>query len=60
MLVNFLEMNGIPKHQIARLLGLSIDRINKILEEIKRYEKETGKHFPEFSVNLKKNVSRTH
>jgi len=60
MLVNFLEMNGIPKHQIARLLGLSIDRTNKILKEIENYEKEIGNDFPEFGIQVKKNISRTH
>jgi len=60
MLVNFLKRNKIPKHQIARLLGLSIDRTNKILKEIENYEKETGKDFPEFGPQVKKNISRTH
>jgi len=48
MLVNILKNNQLPKYQIARLLGISMRRVSKILLEIEEYEKETGKSFPKF------------
>jgi hypothetical protein len=47
MLVNQLMMNKVPKYQIARLLGLSLKRVNQMLLEIK-IEKENGKTIPTF------------
>jgi len=48
MIVNFLRKNQIPKYQIANLLRISVRRVNRILQEIEDYEKETGKSFPRF------------
>jgi len=48
MLVNQLNKNKIPKYQIATLLGLSIKRVNQILLEIPKIEKEIGKTIPKF------------
>jgi len=48
MLVNQLNKNKVPKYQIATLLGLSIKRVNQILLEIPKIEKEIGKTIPKF------------
>jgi hypothetical protein len=48
MLVNQLNKNKLPKYQIARLLGLSIKRVNQILKEIPMIEKEAGRNIPTF------------
>ena len=48
ILVNLLKKNQIPKYQIARLLGISVRRVSRILLEIEEYEKETGKSLPKF------------
>jgi hypothetical protein len=48
MLVNQLMKNKVPKYQIARLLGLSIKRVNQILSEIPKIEKEIDKAIPKF------------
>lgn len=48
MLVNLLEINKIPKYEIAELLGINVERVGKILLEIKRHQNETGKKFPQF------------
>jgi len=48
MLVNQLYKNKVPKYQIATLLGLSIKRVNQILLEIPKIEKEIGKTIPKF------------
>jgi hypothetical protein len=48
MLVNQLMKNKVPKYQIARLLGLSIKRVNQILLEIPKIEKEIGETIPKF------------
>jgi len=48
MLVNQLSNNKVPKYQIARLLGLSIKRVNQILSAIPEIEKEIGKAIPKF------------
>lgn len=48
MLVNLLERSKVPKYQIARLLGITIERVRKILQEIQRMETETGKKIPQF------------
>jgi hypothetical protein len=48
MLVNQLMKNKVPKYQIARLLGLSIKRVNQILLEIPRIEEEKSKTLPKF------------
>jgi hypothetical protein len=48
MLVNQLNKNKIPKYQIARLLGLSIKRVNQILKQIPMIEKEARKSIPTF------------
>jgi hypothetical protein len=48
MLVNQLKKNKVSKYQIARLLGLSIKRVNQILLEISMIEKEIGKSIPTF------------
>lgn len=48
MLVNFLRKNKIPKYQIAKLLGITVRRANRILLEIEEYEKETGKMLSKF------------
>lgn len=48
MLVNQLMKNKVPKYQIARLLGLSIERVNQIMLEIPKIEKEKGKTIPKF------------
>lgn len=50
MLVTFLEKNQIPKYQIARLLGISVRRVNRILLGIKKYESETGESLPKFDT----------
>ena len=48
MLVNQLMMNKVPPYQIAKLLGLSLKRVNQILLEIPKIEKEIGKTIPTF------------
>jgi len=48
MLVNLLERNKVPIYQIATLLGMTIERVRKILQEIQRLEMETGKKIPQF------------
>jgi hypothetical protein len=48
MLVNQLMKNKVPKCQIANLLGLSTKRVNQILLEIPKIEKEIGKAIPTF------------
>lgn len=48
ILVNFLQKNEIPKYQIAKLLGITVRRVNRILLEIEKYEKKTGKSLPKF------------
>jgi len=48
MLVNFLRKNNIPKYQIAKLLGITVLRVNRILLGIREYEKEKGESFPSF------------
>ena len=48
MLVNQLMKNKVPKYQIARLLGLSIKRVNQILLEIPKIEKDIGQKIPTF------------
>ncbi|HDQ06525.1 MAG TPA: hypothetical protein ENN36_07385 [Candidatus Bathyarchaeota archaeon] len=58
MLVKSMRNRKLPKHQIVRLLGISLYRTNKIIDFIYEYEKEEGKQFPEFldySVNEKCN-----
>jgi hypothetical protein len=40
MLVNQLSNNKVPKYQIARLLGLSIKRVNQILSAVPKIEKK--------------------
>ena len=52
MLVNFLKKNKIPKYQIAKLLGITVRRVNKILREIEEYQKETKKSLPKFEKEL--------
>jgi predicted transcriptional regulator len=46
MLVNFLRKNNIPKYQIAKILGITVLRVNRILLGIREYEKEKGESFP--------------
>ena len=48
MLVNQLTKNRVPKYQIAKLLGLSIKRVNQIITEIPHIEKQIGKAIPKF------------
>jgi hypothetical protein len=48
MLVNQLMTNKVPRYQIAKLLGLSLKRVNQILLEIPKIEKEIGKTIPTF------------
>lgn len=48
MLVNQLMKNKVPKYQIAKLLGLSMKRVNQILLEIPKIEREIGKTIPTF------------
>jgi len=48
MLVQSMRNRQLPKHQIARLLGISSGRVNKIILHIEEYEKEEEKPFPEF------------
>ena len=48
MLVNQLMKNKVPKYQIAKLLGLSTKRVNQILLEIPKIEKEINKTIPKF------------
>jgi hypothetical protein len=48
MLVNQLCRNKVPKYQIAKLLGLSIQRVNQILSEIPEIEKSIGRSIPSF------------
>lgn len=48
MLVQSLRKRQLPKHQIARLLGINLQRVNDILSSIEHYEKEQGKNYPEF------------
>jgi hypothetical protein len=43
MLVNQLMKNKLPEYHIASLLGLSTDRVSKILREIAVIEKEGKK-----------------
>jgi len=52
MLVNLLKKNQIPQYQIAKLLGISVGRVSRILLEIEEYEKETGKSLPKFEKEL--------
>jgi len=52
MLVNFLKKNKIPKYQIAKLLGITVRRVNRILHEIEGYKKETGKSLTKFEKEL--------
>jgi len=48
MLVNQLMKNNVPKYQIAKLLGLSIKRVNQIMLESRKIEMENGKTIPKF------------
>jgi len=47
MLVQSLRIRQLPKHQIARLLGISSKRVDNILLNIEEYEKK-GTPVPEF------------
>jgi hypothetical protein len=48
MLVKQLIDNKIPKYQIAKLLGLAIKRVNRILCEIDAFEQGSGKKLDKF------------
>lgn len=52
MLVNLLKNNQLSNYQIARLLGISVRGVHRILLEIEEYEKETRKSFPKFEKEL--------
>jgi len=48
MLVKQLTKNKVPKYQIAKLLGLSMKRVNQILLQIPKIEREIDKPIPTF------------